>query len=157
MRHSPYLLAAMVAAFLLAGCTEEIVTYPEQSAYRQDTTSSYTDVPTTGTGIYNPYTGVATSSQTATSSTTATGVQAQVTASQPRGIFKKVLEVTVQVSNKDTVERSGYLVITFTDAAGKTELAYRYVTIAPGGLQTVTVASTHPATSGTVVFKEWFL
>lgn len=161
MRHSPYLLAAMLAAFLLAGCTEEIITTPDQSAYRQDTTtSSYSNVPASSNGIYNPYTGIATTSQTATTSTTPTAgalVQAQVTASTPRGLFKKTLEVTVQVSNKDTVEHSGYLVVTFTDAAGKTELAYRYVTIAPNGLQSVTVSSTNPASSGSVVFKERFL
>lgn len=162
MRQSPSFLAAMLAAFLMAGCTEEIITAPEQtSSYRQDTTSSYANVPASNQGLYiDPTQSVATGSWSATGSTTPTtglGVQAQVTSSQARGLIKKTFELTVQVTNRDGVERTGYLVATFKDSTGKSELAYRYVTLAPGSNQTLTISSTAPATSGSVVFKERFL
>lgn len=159
MRPIP-LVAAMLAASLLGGCTEEIVTSPDQSSYRQDTNTTAASATTGNQGFSTaPYQGVATSSLPSTSSASfaPAGVQAQVTASQPRGLFKKTLELTVTVSNKDAVARTGYLVATFKDGAGKTDLQYLYLTLAPGIDQIVKLTSSIPATGGTVVFKERFL
>lgn len=161
MRPIPTLSAALLAASLLAGCTEEIVTSPDQSSYRQGTNSTASSVTSGNQGFYtDPYQGVATSSFPAATSSAPlapAGVQAQVTASQPRGLFKKTLELTVTVSNKDAVARSGYLVATFKDGSGKTDLQYLYLTLAPGIDQIVKLTSSIPATGGTVVFKERFL
>ncbi|HEY9855778.1 MAG TPA: hypothetical protein V6D05_08595 [Stenomitos sp.] len=160
MRPSPLILAAMLVAAVTAGCGDETPVVPDQSSYRQTTSTTSTTTYASSQGQYvDPYQTVATASSTATTSAVpaGTGVKAQVTSSQTRGLFKKTLEVTVTVQNQDTVEHSGYLVITFLDSAGKAELAYRYLTLAPNGIETVTVASVNPAASGAAVFKERFL
>lgn len=157
MRSSPYILATMLAAVLLAGCTEETLILPDQSSYRQTTTTTSS----TDQGIYSdPYQSPATSSTPASTSATpatGTGVQAQVTSQQTRGLFKKTLELTVQASNKDSVAHTGFLIATFQDTAGKSELQYFHLTLAPGANQTVTITSSKPAANGTVVFSERLL
>lgn len=160
MRPNPFILSTMLVVAVLAGCSEDPLTVPDQSSYRQTTDySQSTATYGTSQGIYvDPALEVATSSPVATvSATPGSGVTAEVSSSQTTGIFKKTLELAITVQNQDEVEHSGYLVVTFRDAAGQTELAYRYVTIAPHGLQTLKVSSTGPAASGAVVFRERFL